>query len=93
MCRNITTLLMLVIAVLGIYAVMELLEMVRARVLQRASTNVDELLRVHLFDSSFQANLRRPSAGHVQAFSDLKTLRVSIPPEVPAGTLVSAVLP
>jgi ATP-binding cassette subfamily C exporter for protease/lipase len=97
--RNITTLLMLVIAVLGIYAVMELLEMVRARVLQRASTNVDELLRVHLFDSSFQANLRRPSAGHVQAFSDLKTLRDFIPcgavtacMDIPAALVFMALL-
>lgn len=73
--RNHTTLAMLVVMVLGIYVVMELLELVRARVLARAANQVDEELRGPAFDIAFDAGMRRVPGGSAQIFSDLRTIR------------------
>lgn len=74
--RNGTTLAMLLLLVLGAYAVMELLELVRAAVMSQAGLQVDAALRTRLFDVAFAANLRRGGRqGSTQLFTDLKTLR------------------
>ncbi len=85
--RSHTTLAMLLVAVIGAYVVMELLELVRARMLQRASEAVDAQLRERLFDLTFEANLKRVPGGTLQAFNDLRTLR-----EFVASPAVTAVL-
>lgn len=73
--RNETTLWMLVLMVIGVYVVMELLDLVRARVLHQAADNIDRKLRTILFNTVFEANLRKQPGGTVQPFNDLKTLR------------------
>lgn len=73
--RNERTLLMLLIMVLGSYAVMELLDWIRSRLLQQASVEVDNKLRVRLFNAVFEASLRRQPGGNLQLFIDLRTLR------------------
>lgn len=92
--RNERTLWMLLIATIGIYIAMEALDLVRSRVLHRAAENVDQKLRNPLFERTFEANIRQPSAGHLQLFTDLKTLRDFIPsaPVVAAMDLPAAVL-
>lgn len=85
--RNERTLVMLLIMVLGSYAVMELLDWVRMRLLHQAGEAVDRRLRVRLFDAVFQANLQRRSGGSVQPFTDLRTLREFI--ASPAVTAVA----
>ncbi len=77
--RNMTTLLMLIIVVIGSYVVMELLELVRHSYLQKAALKLDEAFRERLFGIAFEANLRRLPGGTIQAFNDLRTLREFIP--------------
>ena len=77
--RNMTTLLMLIIVVIGSYVIMELLELVRHSYLQKAALKLDEAFRERLFGIAFEANLRRLPGGTIQAFNDLRTLREFIP--------------
>ncbi|MES2999404.1 MAG: type I secretion system permease/ATPase [Pseudomonadota bacterium] len=73
--RNHFTLFMLVIVVLGAYAVMELLEWSRSRVLQAASMDLDRRLGDRVFNAMFSANLRRQAGGTQQALNDFRTIR------------------
>jgi len=74
--RNETTLVMLLIAVIGAYVLMEALELVRSGIMMNAGLQVDEALRARLFDTAFAATLRRGGAGgSTHVFNDLKTLR------------------
>jgi len=84
--RNMNTLFWLVLMVLGVYVVMELLELVRGRALHHAGEQIDEQLRARLFDATFEANLRKAQGGSPQTFNDLKTLRDFI--STPAVTAV-----
>ncbi len=77
--RNERTLYMLLLAVVGLYIVMELLDIARSKVLHAASKNVDAGLRDRLFDIVFQASARRGNAAATQVFMDLKTVREFIP--------------
>ena len=77
--RNVATLGWLLVAVVGVYVVMELLELVRSRVLYRASEMVDEQLRQRIFDVTFEANLRKVPGGTTQVFTDMRTVRDFIP--------------
>jgi ATP-binding cassette subfamily C exporter for protease/lipase len=73
--RNTSTLWWLVLMVLGVYVVMELLDLVRARVLHRAADNIDRSVRPQLFNVVFDASLRKQPGGSTQPFNDLKTVR------------------
>lgn len=73
--RSESTLWWLFAMVLLAYAVMELLDLFRARLLYRAGESVDRTLRDRLFEAAFTANLRRVPGGTTQAFTDLRTLR------------------
>ena len=73
--RNAYTLAMLLLMVLGVYIVMELLELVRARVLHQAADAIDRRVRPLLFNGAFEANLRKMPGGTTQVFTDLRTLR------------------
>ena len=77
--RNVNTLWWLVVMVVGVYIVLELLEIVRSRVLYRAAQAIDEQLRERAFDVTFAASLRRIPGGTSQVFADLRTLRDFIP--------------
>lgn len=73
--NNHFTLLMLTIMIVGLYILLEILEWVRSRIAQQASSSLDVYLRDKVFESIFQAKLKQqPSAGS-QGFSDLKTVQ------------------
>ena len=85
--RSVSTLAWLVVMVMGVYLVIELLELARARTLMAIGEGFDEKLRQTVFDAAFQANLKRLPGGHTQPFGDLKTLKDFI-----ASPFVSSVL-
>ncbi|MBM3366267.1 MAG: type I secretion system permease/ATPase [Betaproteobacteria bacterium] len=73
--RSSTTLVMLIIWVLGTYLIMEWLDVVRSKLMYQASEQFDVSLRKRLFNASFDANLKNPNSGTLQVFNDLRTLR------------------
>lgn len=73
--RNAATLGWLLLLTVGAYLLIELLEVVRSRVLWQVGERVDTKLRKRLFDSAFEAYLRRLPVAHQQAFTDLRTVR------------------
>ena len=77
--RNERTLVMLLVAAIGLYVVMELLDLVRARILHRAAELGDEKLRQPLFDTMFRLRAEGRPVNQTQAFADLRTLREFIP--------------
>jgi ATP-binding cassette, subfamily C, bacterial exporter for protease/lipase len=73
--RNYMTLIMLTVAVLGAYVVMELLEWARAQVLHAAGLELDRKLGDRVFLAIFAANLRRLPGGTIQPMTDLRNVR------------------
>ena len=73
--RNATTLLMLTLIMLAIYALEAALELVRSRVLVRVSAAFDLRLSSHVFDASFRRYLRVRGGNPVQALGDLISVR------------------
>ena len=73
--RSHGTLVMLTIAVLGAYVVMEALEWSRAHLMHEAGHALDRALGDRLFDAMFAANLRRLPGGTPQTLQDLRILR------------------
>lgn len=73
--RNVNTLVMLLLMVVGVYVVLEMLDLVRSRVLHRAGERFDRGMRQRLFDLAFEANLRRQPGGTTQTFNDLRTVK------------------
>lgn len=97
--RNHSTLLWLLVMVMGVYLVIELLDLVRHRLLQDVANGFELALRKRLFDASFDANLKRLPGGTVQPFNDLKSLRdflastvVTSFMDIPAALLCLALL-
>ena len=77
--RSHTTLWMLFVVVVLAYVVIEVLDVVRSRLLLGIGERVDAKLRNRLFEAAFTATLmRKPGAGP-QAFTDLRTLREFLP--------------
>ncbi len=72
--RSVTTLMSLLVCVIGIYVLMEVLDVLRSRLMQQAGWRVDVRLREHLHDTTFKTSLRMGS-GSIQPFNDLKSLR------------------
>jgi ATP-binding cassette, subfamily C, bacterial exporter for protease/lipase len=74
--RNGTTLLMLTVLVLAMYALMELLEWVRNQVMHSAGLEFDKRLGDRVFNLIFEAALRKiPGAGTSQPLTDLRNIR------------------
>ncbi|HUY04187.1 MAG TPA: type I secretion system permease/ATPase [Rhodocyclaceae bacterium] len=73
--RSVMTLTLLTLLAVGLYVVMEVLEWVRQEILQSAGRNFDARMSERIFDSVFEANLRRIPGTSVQALNDLRTLR------------------
>lgn len=75
--RSAMTLMSLLLWVLFVYAVMEVLDKLRSRLLQQAAWRIDEMLRERLHDASYAASLRH-GVPTTQAFHDLRTVREGI---------------
>ena len=73
--RNESTLLMLTLLVVGLYAVMAGLEWVRSRLLVRAGSMLDAQMNARVYTAAFEANLRRAGANAGQAMFDLTNVR------------------
>lgn len=72
--RNMHTLAWLLLAAVGSFMVMELLEIARHRVMHQATDAVNTELNERVFNAAFQSNLRKQSGGTLQAFNDLRTV-------------------
>ncbi len=72
--RSVATLLSLLVCVIGIYVLMEVLDVLRNRLLQQAGWRVDAALREYVHDAAFRNSLRLGN-GSTQPFSDLRTVR------------------
>ncbi|MCE1117366.1 MULTISPECIES: type I secretion system permease/ATPase [Pseudomonas] len=73
--RNVTTLAMLTVLVVGLFLLMSTLEMLRTRVLIRVGNCLDMALNRHTFSAAFERNLSRAGGSPGQALQDLAQLR------------------
>ncbi|MTW20209.1 type I secretion system permease/ATPase [Allochromatium palmeri] len=70
-----STLIMLTLLVIGLFAVMGLLEVMRSRILVRTSARLDLQLNPRLFGAMFDAKLRDGRGAGAQPIEDLTNLR------------------
>lgn len=73
--RSMMTLAMLTLLVIALYVLMESLAWVRAQIMHQGSLKFDAATGERVFNSVFEANLRRVADGSSQAISDQRTLR------------------
>jgi len=73
--RSHMTLAMLTLLIIGAYVLMELLEWVRTGILQQASLKFDAKVHERIFNTVFEANLRRIPGASSQVLNDLRTVR------------------
>ena len=73
--RNGMTLLMLTVLIVLVYAVMELLEIVRGSLMRAAGMQVDEALSKRIYDAMFQSFLKKQVGGSMQILNDLKVVQ------------------
>lgn len=73
--RNLTTLVMLTVAVVALYAMMEALQWVRTRLLHQVALSFDGRVSERLFNTVFEAGLRRNPGAGAQAINDLRSVR------------------
>lgn len=73
--RNEYTLLMLTALVIGLYALMGLVEWVRSLVIVRVADQIDAAMNQRVFNAAFEQSLRGSGANAGQAISDFTTLR------------------
>ncbi len=73
--RNETTLLMLTLMVVGLYALMALLELVRSSVLIRVGNHLDMRLNSRVFTAAFERNLRKSGSNPAQSLHDMTSVR------------------
>ena len=76
--RNMTTLAALTAMVLGMVALMALLEWVRSMVLVRVGARLDMDINVRVFNATFERNLRLAGQNPAQAMHDLATIRQTL---------------
>ncbi|MFJ4445546.1 type I secretion system permease/ATPase [Pseudomonas sp. NPDC089422] len=73
--RNVTTLSMLTLLVVGLFLLMSTLEWVRSRVLVRVGNYLDMSLNQRIFTAAFERNLSRSGGNPAQALQDLAQVR------------------
>ena len=73
--RNHMTLVMLSLAVVGAYVLMELLEWARSELMRSASMELDTKMSARIFMAIFEANLKRMPGGTQQPFNDFRQVR------------------
>ncbi|MGY4527015.1 type I secretion system permease/ATPase [Pseudomonas sp. UBA4617] len=73
--RNVTTLTMLTLLVIGLFLLMSALEMIRTRVLIRVGNGLDMDLNRRIFSAAFERNLSRAGGNPAQALQDLAQVR------------------
>jgi ATP-binding cassette subfamily C exporter for protease/lipase len=73
--RNETTLIVLTLLAIGLYALMGLIENFRASVLIRVGNAVDQILSKRVFTATFERNLKQTDGNSAQALKDLTEIR------------------
>jgi ATP-binding cassette, subfamily C, bacterial exporter for protease/lipase len=73
--RSATTLVVLTVLAMGLYAIMGFLENFRSAVLVRVGNALDEVLSKRVFTAAFERNLRASGGNAAQAMTDLTQLR------------------
>ncbi|MFA6314273.1 MAG: type I secretion system permease/ATPase [Sterolibacterium sp.] len=73
--RSHMTLAMLTLLIIGAYVVMEILEWVRNGIMQQAALKFDAKIHERIFNTVFEANLRRIPGASSQVLNDLRSLR------------------
>ena len=73
--RNITTLIMLTVIIVGLYVMQGMLELARSKLLIRIGAQLDMKLNNRVFISSFERNLKRAGGNAGQALGDLTNVR------------------
>ncbi len=76
--RNVTTLLMLTLITLGLFALMSVLEWIRSMVLVRIGGRLDIDTNFRVFNATFERNLRQAGQNPAQALSDLSSMRQTL---------------
>lgn len=72
------TLLMLTLLVVFLYALLEMLEWVRAGIMQKAAQQFDASMRERVFNNVFQAKLRHLPGASTEALIDIKIIQDAI---------------
>lgn len=72
---NLLTLSMLSVLLLGVYGIMAVIELARARTLIRLGNRIDQKLSHRIFDAAFQRNLRGRAHAAGMAMNDLNQVR------------------
>ena len=85
--RNQNTLWWLLLAAVGSYVVLEMVEVVRQRALQRAAQALEQRLTTRVFDATFTANLRKVPGSNPYGLNDLRTVADFIPSPAITGLL------
>lgn len=73
--RNVTTLVMLTVIMLGFYVMLSMLELARSKLLIRVGAQLDMKLNDRVFVASFENNLKRAGGNAGQALGDLTNVR------------------
>jgi ATP-binding cassette, subfamily C, bacterial exporter for protease/lipase len=73
--RNSVTLGMLTLMIVLAYALMEILEKIRASMMRAAGVRLDRALSKRVYDAMFQGFLSKQMSGTLQPLSDLRTIR------------------
>ncbi|MEF8699406.1 MAG: type I secretion system permease/ATPase [Candidatus Accumulibacter sp. UW26] len=76
--NNVTTLLMLTLITLGLFALMSVLEWIRSMVLVRVGARLDLDINARVFDATFERNLRQAGQNPAQALNDLSSMRQTL---------------
>ncbi|CAG0939600.1 Type I secretion system ATP-binding protein PrsD [Gallionellaceae bacterium] len=75
---NPTTLLMLTVLAVGLFALMSMLEWVRSMVLVRVGAQLDLDMNTRVFNATFERNLRRAGQNPAQSLHDLTSIRQTL---------------
>lgn len=73
--RNVTTLVMLTVIMLGFYLMLGMLELARSKLLIRVGAQLDNKLNDRVFVASFERNLKKSGGNAGQAMGDLTNVR------------------
>lgn len=73
--RNSTTLMMLLMLVIFVYVIMELLDLVRTKIMSEAGVNFDQRIRTRAFNSMYEARRQMIPGGTPQVMNDLRVVK------------------
>jgi len=73
--RNVSTLIMLTVIMIGFYLMLGMLEVARSKLMIRVGSQLDMKLNDRVFVASFERNLRRSGGNAGQSMSDLTNVR------------------